>query len=306
MDDDGLVRAVARRLGVLPTSVTSLGGVVNRVFRVSGEATDWVVRVPVDQHDQDVFPAEAWAIGAAQRAGVETAGFVATGVEDGVPYMVCLYVPPAADEVDRPWSWLGTYARAVAGIDLDGAPAGLYSRFGADLPAAWRAHVDHNLAALQGDDPLLADGAYGRDDVPRLRHAIQALAAQPFSFGLAHGDLAPRNLVSRGRAAPPVLIDWGNVTTGPAPWTDARQVYEWAVCHRTVPWADYEEFARAAGLAGEEATVARMTVLQLLDVARWAADRRPDLYERYVRECRDGLREVLSRVDSAGTPVIES
>ena len=100
-------------------------------------------------------PAEAWAIAAAQRAGVATASLVATGVEAGVPYMVSLYVPPADDEVDHPWSWLGTYARAVAGIGLDGAPPALYSRFGTDLPAdpRFRAAV---TAAL---DRLFALGA---------------------------------------------------------------------------------------------------------------------------------------------------
>ena len=24
-----------------------------------------------------------------------------------------------------------------------------------------------------------------------------------------------------------MLIDWGNAKTGPSPWTDAQQVYEW-------------------------------------------------------------------------------
>lgn len=301
--DDDLVRDLARRHGMSPRTVTHLGGVVNRVYRVTGQGADWVVRLPVDPQD-DVFGVEAWAIAAARRAGIATPEVVATGVDEGVPFMISAYVPAAAEEVDGPWSWLGAYARRVAEIDLAGAPAGLWSRFGSDLEAAWLAHVEYNLAALQDDD--LAGRAYRPQDAAPIRRAVEALGARSFSFGLAHGDLAPRNILSRGRAVAPVLIDWGNVKTGPAPWTDAQQVYQWAVCDRTIPRGDYEELARAAGVADDEVTIARLTVLQLVDVTRWAAERRPDLLGRYLRECRDGLARVLPRALGGELSVIES
>lgn len=114
MSDDDLVRSVARRHGMAPRSVTRLGGVVNRVYRVSGPEADWVVRLPVDLRD-DVFGVEAWAMAAAEGVGIATPELVATGTVDGVPYMVAGYVPPADDEVDVPWTWLGTCARRVAG-----------------------------------------------------------------------------------------------------------------------------------------------------------------------------------------------
>ncbi|WP_456786767.1 hypothetical protein [Cellulomonas sp. P5_C5] len=59
-------------------------------------------------------------------------------------------------------------------------------------------------------------------------------------------------------------------------------------------------------MADDEVTIARMTVLQLVDVTRWAVDRRPDLVERYLRECRDGLTRVLPRLECSEKPVTES
>ena len=304
VDDARIVDDVVRRLGAKATPTTLLGGVVNRVRRVQGDGFDWVVRLPVERGHDDAYPREAWAMGAAQRAGIPVAEVVATGVEAGVPFLVARYVAEVGQVAD-PWRWLGAYARDLARIELDGAPTDLFTRFGPDLSEAWRAHLDYNLACLGPTDRLLVDAAYDAADQPVLARAIQALRDRPFTFGLAHGDLAPRNLVARGTDAP-VLIDWGNVTTGPTPWTDVRQVFTWAVCHRTITWAEFDELARSAGLDDPDdvATLAAMTILQLLDVVRWAADRRPDLYDRYRDECRTGLARVLRLLasDANGRP----
>jgi aminoglycoside phosphotransferase (APT) family kinase protein len=152
------------------------------------------------------------------------------------------------------------------------------------------------LSSLDGDDPLLRDGAYPADALQWLRAHFAALAATPSDHGLAHGDLAPRNLLSRGRDAVPVLIDWGAATTGPTPWTDARRVTEWALVDGSIAAADHDGFLRAAGLdaPGDRRTLVAMTALHLVDTSRWAREQRPDLYAEYAARCRAGLERLAA------------
>lgn len=302
LDDDThrhRLDAVLRAVGSSADQTERLpGGSVNHTYRVRrAVGADVVVRFPVDPLRSDEFPVEAWAARAAAAAGISVARPLDHGVQDGVPFILSEYVAPDPRPIDRPWTWLGSSARTVASIDLGEAPSSLYTRFGTDLAQAWSAHLAYNSAALVADDPLRHDGAYAAAGA--LRRHVERLAAERFAFGLAHGDLAPRNLIARGPDRAPVLIDWGAAATGPSPWTDARRVFEWAFVDGTISRAEYDEFTAAAGLAtpAGHATLASLTALHLVDVTRWARDRRPDLYAEYVGRCRVGL-ERIERVSS--------
>jgi aminoglycoside phosphotransferase (APT) family kinase protein len=292
--------AVAARivhgLGREAAEVTALAGVVNAVFRVRGAEFDWVVRMPVDPSRPNEFPLEEWAVGAARRAGIPVPEVVGSGFLGDVPFLVLRYCEPAASGPDDPWTWLGRYARSVGALPLADAPDAVFSRFGRDVPAAWQAHLEYNLDALDVDDPLLHDGGYAAEQQPGLRVLLTELRSVRFEHGLAHGDLAPRNLVSRGRAEAPVLLDWGTATVGPTPWTDLQRVYQCAVHDRSIPRAALADFAVAAGLplTGEtQRMLVRLTVLRYLDLARWARERRPDLYAGYLADCAAGIRTAL-------------
>lgn len=294
MDDDGaptaVLDAIVRELGGTPDAVEVLrGGNVNHTHLVRLPSRDVVVRIPRDPVEADVFPVEAWATAAAARAGIAVAPVVRSGRRDGVPFSVSAYVSPDPRPVTDPWRWLGSTARAVGTVPLEGAPPSLYSRFGADLTAAWRAHVAYNVGSLAGDDPLLQAGAYTSG--PVLRSVLEPLGTTPFGHGLAHGDLAPRNLLSRGPHRAPVLLDWGTAETGPTPWTDARRVFVWATLDHEVEPADLDAFLEGAGIAAasDRRVLRAVTALHLLDVTRWALDRRPDRYPSSVQRCRRGL-----------------
>jgi aminoglycoside phosphotransferase (APT) family kinase protein len=278
--------------------VVALPGMVNRVFRVRGLRTDWVVRFPLDDQRANEFPTEVWAARQAHSSGVPTARTVATGLLDARPYLIVEYVEPHQDQdEDQAWRWLGRYASRVATTRLDEAPEEVFSRFGRDLPRAWRAHLSYNLDAVTAQDPLLEDGVYQEADRVWLRASIKRLMTIDFAFGLAHGDLAPRNLVPRRPPLPPVLLDWGTATTGPAPWTDLQRVYGWATYDRTVTKSALDHFAHAAGVPLDEQTSAvleQMSALRFLDLARWARKWRPDLYEEYRQSSQQGLAVILS------------
>ncbi|MGY4858829.1 aminoglycoside phosphotransferase family protein [Cryobacterium sp. AP23] len=293
-----LASRIVRGRGREPVAVTPLGGVVNEVFRVQGAGFDWVVRFSADPERPNEFPVEVWAMRAARQAGIPVPDVVGSGRLDGRPYLVLQYCEPMLDGPADPWTWLGRYARSVSRLPLDGAPEAVFSRFGRDLPAAWRAHLAYNLDALGADDPLQRDGAYSAGERSGLRALLTDLQTAPFDFGLAHGDLAPRNLIAPLRPAAPVLLDWGAASTGPAPWTDLQQVYQWAVHDRTIAPAALAAFAAAAGTPMTEATertLVRLTVLRFLDLARWARERRPELYPDYLAACAAGIRATLRR-----------
>jgi fructosamine-3-kinase len=299
VSDDELLTRIVARVGGDPSSVQRLhGGEVNFTYRVHTETGDVVIRFPVDRLRGNEFPAEFWATRTAAAAGIPVARALQTGEMAGVPFIVSEYIAPAEHPIDSPWITLGSLAKRIAPLDLSDAPDGLFSRFGRHLSPAWTQHLQYNMQALHPDDDLAADGAYDLRLLDRIRSAFEALASHSFAFGLAHGDLAPRNLLSQGPGSAPVLLDWGGATTGPAPWTDARRVFEWAFLDRSIAEDDYAEFLAAAGLdrRTDESTLIAMTALHLLDVTRWAHEVRPDLYTEYVVRCRTGLN-VLYRTD---------
>ncbi|MFJ3379299.1 phosphotransferase [Curtobacterium sp. NPDC090217] len=291
-------RAVLGAVGAATQHVAPLaGGSVNHTHRVERvDASPIVLRFPVDPLREDEFPVEAWAAAEAAQVGIPVAAPVLHGVEAGIPFAISEYVEPDPRPIEQPWAWLGRYAVAVGTIPLDRAPVSLYSRFGPDLRQAWAAHLDYNLAALVEDDPLRRDGAYA--SAADVRSLLEPLTREEVEFGLAHGDLAPRNLISRGPDEPPVLIDWGAAETGPTPWTDARRVFRWAFVDGSITRQEYDAFVASAGLGSDAArrTLAAMTALHLVDVTRWARDRRPDLYDEYLSQCRAGIGRIREEV----------
>lgn len=295
-DDDVLqvIDAVLHGVGDLPKYVEPLaGGWVNHTYRSPrAGAGDVVLRFPTDPLRENEYPVEFWAAHEAARIGIPTARPLYHGVHGEVPFIVSEFVTPDLRPIRDPWTWLGRYARMTGSVDLRDAPSTLYSRFGPALAEAWTAHLDYNRASLQGDDPLHRDGAYA--SAAPLLSALETLATGEYVFGLAHGDLAPRNLISRGPDSAPVLVDWGAAGTGPAPWTDARRVFEWAFVDGSISCAEYDEFVAGADVGSEadRSVLAAMTVLHLLDVTRWAREKRPDLYAEYLERCRSGIDRI--------------
>lgn len=298
-DDDAAyaIRVVSMHGGAADVA-TSLPGVVNRVLRVTGPGTDWVVRFAADARRPNEFPTEVWAARLGSRYGIATPRVVGTGHLEDRAYLVVEHVEPQEEQdTDESWRWLGRYAAILPTVPLDhDAPEEIFSRFGRDLPLAWRAHLDYNLDALSERDPLSEEGVYRPHDRAHLRSLLDRLRSADFTFGLAHGDLAPRNLIQRRPPSPAVLLDWGTATTGPAPWTDLQRVYAWAVHDRTVQSSALDLFADAAGVRLDEQATAileQLTALRLLDLARWARERRPDLYDQYRRSSQLGLATLV-------------
>jgi Ser/Thr protein kinase RdoA (MazF antagonist) len=295
MRDAALAAQIAAHHG-LPTGPVVLPqwpGVVNHVFVVGADPDRYVVRFPRDAAREDEFEVEEWCIRRATAAGIPSAECVARGALEGVPYLVQLFAPGVTGELRRSddlWRTLGAYAQEISRFDLTDAPAGLFSRFGRNLPEAWARHLEYNRSALTPDDPLIDLGVYSVAELPRLRGMIDELAEARLACGLSHGDLALRNLlVDDGQA--PVLIDWGAASTGPVPHTALLNLlrnYEEQDNPRMVEIA---AFAEGYGILLDEVMpqVRAMQLLAAIDLVRWARDRRPDQLAATVAAARRRL-----------------
>ena len=300
--DADLARRIAARHGVdLATVSAAASGRVNAVHLAGSGDERVVIRFALDPARPDEFEVEQWCQRRAGEAGIAVASPIARGVLESVPYSIQEFVPgvpgtalPAADA----WERLGRSAAAVSRIvPGDDAPGGLFSRFGRDLPDAWRAHLDYNLDALGEDDPLIALGVYAVSQAPALAAAIGGLRDARLTFGLSHGDLAPRNLIVRDDGEG-VLIDWGGASAGPAPWTDLETVYRWHLAdlpegfEAPVTAGDVTAFARGCGvdLAAVTPLLETLVLLHALDLARWAMDVRPDLLSHYAAGAARAVR----------------
>jgi aminoglycoside phosphotransferase (APT) family kinase protein len=297
VDRDGaLASRIAASHGLPAAPVVELSGrgSVNHVFVVGDGDDRCVIRFPIDPLRGNEFVTEAWCLELASSQGIPSPETLASGSFSGIPYAVQRFVPHVArDRVSRPhlWRTLGRYARLINGLPVaDDAPAGLFSRFGRDLPAAWRAHLAYNLEELTSGDPLLSLGVYPKEEQPRLRSMIAVLAGTPMRFGISHGDLAARNvLVSPDGAL--VLIDWGSATCGPVPYTDLLTLHRNHDQDEDPSTDDLTAFGAGYGVDLREIgpTLEAVRRLAALDLVRWAAERRPDRLPELVQSARREL-----------------
>lgn len=292
--DAKLAAAIGELHGLYAPSITPIvgAGSANHVFVVrSGEET-LVVRFAIDDARQDSVDVEAWALTQAARHGIPSPTVVATGSLSGVPYLVQTFVEGVSGTERRTpqlWRTLGEYASRLHEIPVtEDAPDALFSRFGRDLPQAWRAHVQYNLNQLVKTDPLIALGVYDIGQQSSLRARISNLEATDFTFGLNHGDLAISNLLVPEHGAP-VLIDWGSARTGPSPFLDFLGLL---TAHRLQGDPSDQEFLAFADGYGVSLdrileTLENLMTLDALDLVRWAIDQRPDLIAQIAESARE-------------------
>ena len=296
-----LMRAVARIHGLLggPISEPAWPAVGNEVNIVGGGTDRYAIRIPRDRVQNEEFAVEAWCAERAREHAIPTADVVAEGMVNAVAYSVQRFVAGASGETVRSaelWRTLGGYARMIKTIPLEDAPDALFSLFGRDLPAAWRAHLDYNIDSLDVVDPLLELGVYDRAAQSRLRTIVESLRYHSFDFGLSHGALTLRNLlVDPGRA--PVLIDWGSASTGPVPHTDLLNLLR---NHDKLNNPRDDELTLFTQGYGVDLDTLRpqldaMRALAAIDLVRWAREHHPDPVDQTIDAARERVTDRSQR-----------
>jgi aminoglycoside phosphotransferase (APT) family kinase protein len=285
-----LVREIAQRHELRPGRVNPVvgHGSVNRVFVVDSGASRFVVRFAIDPLRHDEFEVEEWCLAQAAAHGIPSPEVVARSSLRGVPYLIETFVegtPGTRHPSLDTWPALAAYAHILHTIPVtDDAPEGLFSRFGREPAAAWRAHLTYNIDQLTATDPLLRLGVYPAELQIRIRGRLSTLRECDWSYGLRHADLFPRNLIVPPQGVP-VLIDWGSASTGPVPFGDLLPVVREQRATGYPPVNELREFAAALGAPLDEVgdTVESLLLLDALDLVRWAINKRPDrLHETVV------------------------
>ena len=278
--------AARHHLSGLVSPLSGPGG-VNHVFLATSSAARAVIRFPADPLRPDEFEVEQWCLRMAEQAGIGSPHVLARGRLGDVPYLIHTFVVAAEGEPGpSPYLWrtLGSLARTIQRIEITpDAPDGLFSRFGRDLPAAWTQHLSYNLDQLSPRDPLLQLGVYRSDRQGPIRSRLRRLSGIRWTFGLRHGDLAPRNLLLADDGSP-VLLDWGAASAGIVPYGELLVLMK---AHRLTgePTAgELDAFAAEVGvsLADDAELVEDLLLLDAMDLVRWARDKRPDRLDEVV------------------------
>jgi Ser/Thr protein kinase RdoA (MazF antagonist) len=267
-------------------------GSVNHVFCLGDGAERYVVRIPVDVLREDEFELEQWCLEQAAKHGIPGPGVVGRGSVSGTPYIVLTYVegsvPDGGDLAI--WETLGQYGCLAHGLDWTSGPDRLFTRFGRDPDDAWRQHLRYNAEQLIDADPLIGLGVYPAAQQPRFLDMVDELLEHDFAYGLRHGDLAPRNLLTTPEGSS-VLLDWGQASVGPIPYGDLLTVYRSHLVEGRPTAAELDVFSAALGsrLGTVRGLLDNLSVLDVLDRVRWALDNRPDRVADLVRDARATL-----------------
>jgi aminoglycoside phosphotransferase (APT) family kinase protein len=215
-----------------------------------------------------------------------------------VHYLIETFIEGAFGDDDvsvDTWRMLARYAQAVHQIPITlDAPAGLFSRFGRDLDAAWTNHLAYNIEHLSTTDPLLALSVYAPWQQKAIRAQLTGLRAAELTFGLCHGDLAPRNLILPP-SGPAVLVDWGSAFAGPTPYGDLVPVAKAVLTDGNPTRSEFNAFAAALGAASvtTDQILYPMVLLSALDLVRWALDNRGDRVAEIAASSRTIIQYVI-------------
>jgi aminoglycoside phosphotransferase (APT) family kinase protein len=197
----------------------------------------------------------------------------------------------SAGEQRSAWREIGTLLKRIHTVPVGG--------FGEELrdmshggSTNWNHYLDYNLAALGDNDPLLTKEILDKSTQQRLKSSFEKLKSIPMRFGLSHGDMSLKNVISHGGRLH--VIDWGEANAHFVPQLDFGVILEDSLDSGSPEFAQllagYE-----LDLDGFEALESEINALRLLirtDKVRWALDRKP---ERVAGRASD-LKRFMERV----------
>jgi Ser/Thr protein kinase RdoA (MazF antagonist) len=281
-------------------SLEWLPGGVNHVYRVSNGSESIVIRIAMlsDEHRAErFFEMERWCIERASKAGVPGPAVLGVGRSDGRTYMLQRFVlgDPGTRSKLHPeaiWRTLGTYARAIHGIALDGFGEHL-ADFTAGARTGWRTFVQYNLDSLTPTDELLALDVYRPCQRAALEKVFSRLLDTPFAFGLTHGDLSPRNVIVDGEQRV-TLLDWGCAEAHIVPHYELVGILRAGEADAACLLGFLEGYGtEAANLSQILADVRAVRVLKAIDLTRWAIARCPDRRDSIAAAARETVARCL-------------
>jgi len=281
---DTVASIVARDLNSSVETVDEVAvqGGVSRTFVARTPGRQLIVRVN-EAAELSRFQMEAWAIGHAAAADVPGPQVASVGIAGELAYMIESYIEgPSGDRLSgaeqrSAWREIGRLLKRIHSVPVGGFGEELTDMSGGGS-TKWDRYLDYNLSALDDNDPLLAQGIVDKSTQQKLKASFERLRSIPKRFGLSHGDMSLKNVISRdGRLH---VIDWGEANAHFVPHFDFGVILEDSL-DRASP--EFSELLTGYGLDldGFQALEPEITALRLLirtDKVRWALDRKPERF----------------------------
>jgi aminoglycoside phosphotransferase (APT) family kinase protein len=277
-------------------------GSVNLIFVATTRADSVVVRLCQREDAQralQFYEKEAWCIGEAASLGIPGPVVLAVGSWNERPYMLQSLVPGMNGELSPSyrlavWRALGSYARRIHSVRLDGFGETLAGFRAGQAQAEWEKFVNYNLDSLTTEDMLIQLGVYGLEQAGQIRAWFSTLRAAPFIFGLNHNDLAPRNTVvdAYGQVS---LLDWDSAEAHIVPHYDFIALLR----EHDPAGSEMQAFRQGYGLTEAEfhrllPELRSLLLLKEFDLTRWAIERQPERIPEIAERARAALLKKLA------------
>lgn len=267
-----IVRQELRLIDFELNEIVGLGK-VNKVFIVTSQDGDFILRLNNEAHKTLEFRKEKWCIDTVKNTGVPSPTVLKIGTYQEVHFMLQRKIPgmngshASIKEKLAIWRSLGTYARIfqqiprIADTDVEED----------EFHASWRHRLRYNIEELNEKDSLLSNGVVSKEDHAKMKTVLSALGEKEFATGLVHGDLCPRNSIwQEGKT---FLIDWGMAEINIVPHNEIGI----ALLSGEANSEEFRAFLDGLGLskaeyARIEPEVKAINFLHHLDKYRWAKD----------------------------------
>lgn len=295
---DAVASIVARDLHGTVTRIAEVAvqGGVNRTFLATAADRQLIVRVN-EAAELTRFQKEAWAISHSAAAGVPSPEVLSVGVDGDLAYMIESYVEgPSGDtfnagEQRSAWREIGTLLKRIHSV-----PVGGFGEELADMSDGgstnWDRYLEYNLSSLDDNDPLLAKQILDKSTQQRLKSSFAKLKSIPKRFGLSHGDMSLKNVISHdGRLH---VVDWGEANAHFVPHFDLGVILEDSLDSAS---PEFAELLTGYGLdlrsfRDLEPDIHALRLLIRTDKVRWAMDRKPERLPGRINDLKRFMEQV--------------
>ncbi len=273
---------------------------IRSILQYNFQTPDWLITRPQDgqqkacfiaRHaEQRVFIKLDAPIAALRRLGEIGAAprVLASGVADGIPYIVQEYVAGSYPD----WHWFANHLPVLAEfLRRYHTDESLTALLSVNIITDYAEHIAFDLATLEKQYRSLHTAELHTIEIELAFERLKDCSKHLQSAALVpiHPDPNTKNMLVSGDAL--VMVDWDDVQLSD-PMRDAGLLLWWYVARR-----QWDEFFQAYGVATDEAVIARIfwwAARTSFAVALWHIE--------HGRDCRPFLQDFLAALNKESNP----
>jgi len=291
---------VEKVLQVSPKSISQIldKGITNEVFIVDLSDSKVILRISPEPNTSQ-FEKEQWEMEEANKLGIQLPKVISVGNYCGTIYMILEYIEglhgtdPSLNR-RQIWKQLGTYEKLIHSVPTDGFGDHMISP--GKFNGKWQDYIDYDIQSLTQEDKLIEMGVLTLKQSEKIKKIFEHLRDEHFTFGLCHGDLSLKNVISN-KDDKVFLLDWGSSESQIVPHFDIVEVLQ-SSFHFDFHDKNFLAFINGCGLSEEEfmsikPNVDALILLRAVDRLRWALDKKPSAIEHF----RENLNKILNYLE---------